>query len=172
MVVIAIIIILAAIAIPNYLKMTERAKRSRVASDFAAIGLALEAYKTDWGYYPKTAVVELGRQGAVVTVSAAEDQLIGTAAAVTTVGENLADGSGVTSTGEKSPIEYLKASTLLNFVNPFYPGTDGYYYAGTLLTGANWKLSAQFNATDRLFKTDVQPALQQEAGLANAITVP
>jgi type II secretion system protein G len=52
MVVIAIIIILAAIAIPNYLKMTERAKKSRVAADFGALALALESYKTDWGTYP------------------------------------------------------------------------------------------------------------------------
>src|SRR5450756_1790676 len=52
MVVIAIIIILAAIAIPNYLSMTARAKRSRVASDFAAIATALETYKTDWNQYP------------------------------------------------------------------------------------------------------------------------
>ena len=48
MVVIAIIIILAAIAIPNYLSMTARAKRSRVASDFAALATAFETYRTDW----------------------------------------------------------------------------------------------------------------------------
>jgi type II secretory pathway pseudopilin PulG len=44
MIVIAIIIILAAIAIPNYLRMTDRARRSRVAGDFASIATALEAY--------------------------------------------------------------------------------------------------------------------------------
>jgi prepilin-type N-terminal cleavage/methylation domain-containing protein len=168
MVVIAIIIILAAIAIPNYLKMTERAKRSRVASDFAAVAIALEAYRTDWGYYPKTTVVEFGKQGATIADSAMEEQLIGTATA-DTAGQNRSDGSGVTSTGEKSPIEYLKASTLRNFVNPFYPGTDGYYYASTT-TGTNWKLAAKFNDTDIIFTTDVQPALQQVTGTASSIT--
>ncbi|MCX6085314.1 MAG: prepilin-type N-terminal cleavage/methylation domain-containing protein, partial [Caldiserica bacterium] len=42
MVVIAIIIILAAIAIPNYLSMTASAKKSRLASDFATLATVLE----------------------------------------------------------------------------------------------------------------------------------
>lgn len=58
MIVIAIIIILAAIAIPNYLRMTDRARRSRVAGDFTAIATALEAYSVDWGHYPIDAVAE------------------------------------------------------------------------------------------------------------------
>jgi len=52
MIVIAIIIILAAIAIPNYLRMTERAKISAIESDMKAIGTALETYNTDWTQYP------------------------------------------------------------------------------------------------------------------------
>ena len=59
MVVIAIIIILAAIAIPNYLTMTARAKKSRVASDFAAIATALETYRTDWNTYPVKAAASI-----------------------------------------------------------------------------------------------------------------
>ena len=54
MIVIAIIIILAAIAIPNYLRMTERAKVSAIESDMKAIATALEAYNTDWTTYPNT----------------------------------------------------------------------------------------------------------------------
>jgi len=52
MIVIAIIIILAAIAIPNYLRMTERAKVSAIESDMKAIATALETYNTDWTQYP------------------------------------------------------------------------------------------------------------------------
>jgi type II secretory pathway pseudopilin PulG len=52
MIVIAIIIILAAIAIPNYLRMTERAKVSAIESDMKAIATALEAFNTDWTQYP------------------------------------------------------------------------------------------------------------------------
>ncbi|MEM3423748.1 MAG: prepilin-type N-terminal cleavage/methylation domain-containing protein, partial [Nitrososphaeria archaeon] len=52
MIVIAIIIILAAIAIPNYARMQDRAKISAVQSDMKSISTALEAYFTDWGQYP------------------------------------------------------------------------------------------------------------------------
>jgi type II secretion system protein G len=52
MVVIAIIIILAAVAIPNYLDITRRAQATRATSDLAVIGTALECYKTDVGGYP------------------------------------------------------------------------------------------------------------------------
>lgn len=54
MIVIAIIIILAAVAIPNYLKMTSRAKTAAIQSDLKALATALETYKTDWGHYPGT----------------------------------------------------------------------------------------------------------------------
>ena len=52
MIVIAIIIILAAIAIPNYLRMTDRAKKSAIESDLKSLATALETFKTDWGEYP------------------------------------------------------------------------------------------------------------------------
>lgn len=54
MVVIAIIIILAAIAIPNYINMTHRAQASKATSDAAVIATALEVYRTDYGTYPAT----------------------------------------------------------------------------------------------------------------------
>lgn len=52
MVVIAIIIILAAIAIPNYIGITQRAQATRARSDIAVIETALECYKTDVAGYP------------------------------------------------------------------------------------------------------------------------
>jgi len=52
MVVIAIIIILAAIAIPNYINMTKRAQQSKATSDAAVIATALEVYHTDYNEYP------------------------------------------------------------------------------------------------------------------------
>ena len=54
MIVIAIIIILAAIAIPNYLRMTERAKKAALESDLKSLATALETFHTDWGQYPAT----------------------------------------------------------------------------------------------------------------------
>ena len=52
LIVVAIIAILAAIAVPNFLEAQTRAKVSRVKADFRAIATALEAYRTDYQSYP------------------------------------------------------------------------------------------------------------------------
>ncbi len=51
LIVVAIIGILAAIAVPNFLNAQIRAKVSRVQGDFKAIATALEMYKMDSGRY-------------------------------------------------------------------------------------------------------------------------
>jgi prepilin-type N-terminal cleavage/methylation domain-containing protein len=94
MIVIAIIIILAAIAIPNYLRMTERAKVSAIESDLKAIATALEAYNTDWTKYP-----------AVNSWDDLKNELTGNGTL------NSASGN-TTVTGEKSPISYIKTEAL------------------------------------------------------------
>jgi type IV pilus assembly protein PilA len=91
MIVIAIIIILAAIAIPNYLRMTERAKVSAIESDLKAIGTALETFNTDWAQYPGEgwevckAELTAGERGSGATINV----------------------SGTTVTGESAPITYI-----------------------------------------------------------------
>ena len=52
LIVVAIIAILAAIAIPNFLQAQTRAKVSRVLSDLRTVTLALEAYRLDTNAYP------------------------------------------------------------------------------------------------------------------------
>lgn len=52
LIVIAIIGILAAIAIPNFLEAQTRAKVSRVKSDFNAMSVGIELYRVDSGRYP------------------------------------------------------------------------------------------------------------------------
>lgn len=52
LIVVAIIGILAAIAIPNFLQAQTRAKVSRVHSDMRTIQLAMEVYRTDHPAYP------------------------------------------------------------------------------------------------------------------------
>jgi len=52
LIVVAIIAILAAIAVPNFLEAQTRAKVSRVKADFRSIGTALEAYRVDANTYP------------------------------------------------------------------------------------------------------------------------
>jgi type II secretion system protein G len=138
MVVIAIIIILAAIAIPNYLSMTARAKKSRVASDFAAIATALETYKTDWGSYPtasgpitlNTSTPYGALTGNVVTPADTHNFPTGTA----------------TVNGDTPPIQYLTPTILDSMKNP-YTNINDYQY--TLAATGVWTLSAGTGGTPK-----------------------
>lgn len=52
LIVVAIIAILAAIAVPNFLEAQVRSKVSRVKSDMRSVGVAIEAYRIDQNRYP------------------------------------------------------------------------------------------------------------------------
>jgi type II secretion system protein G len=54
LIVVAIIAILAAIAVPNFLEAQTRSKVSRCAADMRSIRTALEAYRVDNNKYPET----------------------------------------------------------------------------------------------------------------------
>ena len=97
MIVIAIIIILAAIAIPNYLRMTERAKVSAIESDLKAIGTALETYNTDWTTYPTG------------NWDACKAELTAGTGATSNVSPNK------TVTGESAPIVYITPQAIAAF---------------------------------------------------------
>jgi len=163
MIVIAIIIILAAIAIPNYLRMTDRARRSRVAGDFTAVATALEAYSVDWGHYPLNATDGTAEQFGRDHVDSRIYHEI--------VGDNNADAlnktGNTTLTGEDGGIEYIKAGTVAAMYNPFIPTsiTDGnldYHYL-TNTEGDTWLLYVVRNATGPvyLFRTDTITDLQE-----------
>lgn len=67
LIVVAIIAILAAIAVPNFLEAQTRAKISRCAADMRSIRTGLETYKIDSDKYPETdfgAGVTVGMSGA------------------------------------------------------------------------------------------------------------
>lgn len=51
LIVVLIIAILAAIAVPNFLEFQTRAKVTRVKSDHRTLATGLEAYMVDWGSY-------------------------------------------------------------------------------------------------------------------------
>ncbi len=53
LIVVAIIAILAAIAIPNFLEAQVRSKVSRVKADMRSLATGLEAYNVDYNAYPK-----------------------------------------------------------------------------------------------------------------------
>lgn len=52
LIVVAIIAILAAVAVPNFLEAQTRSKVSRAEADLRTLATALEAYATDWNAYP------------------------------------------------------------------------------------------------------------------------
>jgi len=149
MVVIAIIIILAAIAIPNYLSMTKRAKRSRVASDFAALATALETYRTDWNAYPIQSEA-LAIAGATTPEGNAYKELIG-------AGTGTVNNGAATAAGETGPIVYMTANILKSMVNPYSNATGNEYMYSSDTTGATWKLTAATldDAKPTLERTDL-----------------
>jgi type II secretion system protein G len=53
LIVIAIILILIAIALPNFLEAQTRAKVTKVQGEMRSMGTAIEAYFTDYNHYPK-----------------------------------------------------------------------------------------------------------------------
>ena len=53
LIVVAIIAILAAIAVPNFLEAQVRAKVSRVKADERSLTNAIEMYRVDWNIYPQ-----------------------------------------------------------------------------------------------------------------------
>ncbi len=52
LIVVAIIAILAAIAVPNFLEAQTRSKVSRTKADMRSLATGLEAYAVDWNNYP------------------------------------------------------------------------------------------------------------------------
>jgi prepilin-type N-terminal cleavage/methylation domain-containing protein len=167
MVVIAIIIILAAIAIPNYLKMTERAKRSRLAADFATLATVLETFKTDWGIYPVA--------GSGEDVSSSSTNVYGELTGVTHSGTGAVNIANATNAvGEKNGasapfIEYVKAGTLTSMKNPFdtlKPVT----YLSTSDGKSGWVIFAEIGTGKFLYRTSAMSAVADST--TSSISVP
>jgi prepilin-type N-terminal cleavage/methylation domain-containing protein len=147
MVVIAIIIILAAIAIPNYLTMTQRAKKSRIASDMATLATGLETFKTDWGKYP---IASTTYEAVDVSTTVVYTELSGNGTGTPVY--NKADATnavGEKNGGAKPFIEYIKAGTMNSMTDPLNAGpgsattfNDGHIYYKSDATGDTWKLGA------------------------------
>ena len=152
MVVIAIIIILAAIAIPNYLTMTARAKKSRVQSDMATLATALETFKTDWGKYPflaTNAYEAINSNTKNVYAELAGTDITGT------VHATLNTLSKTNAVGETNPaagpcIEYIKAGTLTSMVNPFSATAGDEIQYGSK-DGTKWILYVDTKSTTNAF---------------------
>jgi prepilin-type N-terminal cleavage/methylation domain-containing protein len=164
MIVIAIIIILAAIAIPNYLRMTDRARRARIAGDFTSLATSLEAYSVDWGAYPNIAFTP-AISGTFILKPAIdtliEEELAGMTGALWNI------TTKYTLTGEKGGIDYMKAGTLQSMYDPYDPA-KGYYYLSSA-TGKHWLLYTQISTTNYLFRSDMSTDLTESKTVLTAI---
>ena len=169
MVVIAIIIILAAIAIPNYLQMTARAKKSRLASDFATVATVLETFRTDWSTYPVLA----SPAAEELTTSSTNiyKEMIGPGAAGSGAGGLLNNASDTNAVGEKGPIEYLKEGTLTSIVNPFKTTTKIFYHSD----GSKWVLYTNISTSataDFLYRRDSMSTVSDAGTTTPTLTAP
>ena len=163
MIVVAIIIILAAVAIPNYLNMTTRAKKSRVASDFNTLATAINLYENDWGFYPLSSMyydylytylkpgfrpVYGGIGGASCYVNGDENDFF--SAELTGSGAYINTPDRKTLTGENGGIVYIKPETLASMVNPFDREMPYQYYVSYTGGSEQWELGAYYTANDGL----------------------
>jgi type IV pilus assembly protein PilA len=152
MVVIAIIIILAAIAIPNYLKMTERAKRSRLSADMATLATVLETFKTDWGIYP---IASSGQD--VSADTNVHRELAGTGAGTSNI------STATNAVGELGPITYIKTGTLTSMKNPFNTTTWPITYRSSDTGTTGWAIWAQIDTAKYLYRTSSTSTLTESA---------
>jgi len=58
LIVVAIIGIIAAIAIPNLLNAINRGRQKRSMADMRSVGTALESYSVDFNFYPRVAITD------------------------------------------------------------------------------------------------------------------
>jgi len=131
---IGIIIILAAIGIPSYLKMMDKARRSVVVAEFTNLATVLGTFQTDWGHYPLPAAAPQ-----VITASST-----GVFAELTTEGSGTAltnVAGAITVHGDAAPIVYIGAAALSSMTNPFVRSLAGPQYTYESDTaGGHWLL--------------------------------
>jgi prepilin-type N-terminal cleavage/methylation domain-containing protein len=161
LIVVAIIAILAAIAVPNFLEAQTRAKATRARADHRTISTAMESYYVDHNRYPA--------QGEVTTGT--YPYMTDTTKVFGGDGPDHAPNNKAIAFQLSTPIAYLSSTTAV-FADPFFrafrtPGTNVvndtrfYNYSGDYWQGRIYQASSdgsvtQFEATSK--------ALQQAAG--------
>ena len=146
MFVVAIIVILAAVIIPNFTGITDRSKTARVSEDFSNFATALELYRADWGHFPQSTEKVSVKDGEKVFFK----ELTGTG--------SLNREGNTTITGFPGGIQYVKPETLKNLVSPYNP-QDSYYYK-TDSQGHAWILFVKDSNGNHVYRTDSTSSLQ------------
>ena len=144
MIVIAIIIILAAIAIPSYLHFVDRAKKAKAAANMGNIAQYLATFDTDWSKFPAPSSAEAIKGGSVIY-----NELTGNSSATINKSGN------TTVTGENAPITYIDGAKLIQLgQNPWVP--TGYIYYETK-DGTHWAMYVKMGTASTakyLYRTD------------------
>jgi len=152
MFVVAIIVILAAVIIPNFTDITDRSKTARVSEDFSNLATALELYRGDWGKFP----VDETTGATAVKVNDEKEvffkELTGQGTKNATTNKTI--------TGFQGGIEYVKEATLKNLVSPYNP-SDTYYYK-TATDGHAWVLYVKDAKGKYVWRSDSTSALQTQ----------
>jgi len=151
MFVVAIIVILAAVIIPNFTGITDRSKTARVSEDFSNFATALELYRADWGTFPTATKA--------ISVTATNENFY---KELTGQGPTNATGNK-TITGFEGGIQYVKPATLQNLVSPYNP-SDTYYYQ-TDADGHAWVLYVKYvkDGNEKyVWRSDSTSALQTQ----------
>ena len=148
MFVVAIIVILAAVIIPNFTGITDRSKTARVSEDFSNFATALELYRGDWGTFP------------IATTSVAVNNEKGDFFKELTGQGTTNATTNKTITGFEGGIQYVKPATLKNLVSPYNP-SDTYYYK-TDDKGRAWVLYVIDANEKYVWRSDSTSALQTQ----------
>lgn len=144
-----IIIILSAIAIPNYFHLKYKASEARAYEDFSFIGYLLEIYKIDWGAYP---VVVGGEYFGKNTDGSELKSTLSIELTGSGTGAPYVNIPGKkTLTGHEGSIEYFEASRIISLYNPFNPSQDYHYQSDS--TGSEWVLSLSISNGKVLYRT-------------------
>jgi len=147
MFVVAIIVILAAVIIPNFTGITDRSKTARVSEDFSNFATALELYRADWGKFPvaSATAVKVNDENGVFF-----KELTGQGTTNATTNRTI--------TGFQGGIQYVKPATLKNLVSPYDPN-DTYYYLSDS-AGHAWILFVKDSNGNYVYRTDSTSSLQ------------
>jgi len=152
LVVVSVIAILAAIALPNFLEAQTRAKVARAKADMGAMGTALEMYVVDWNKYPhcNNNIISARRPNNAGVVEADELPIL----------ERVS-----------SPIAYVSNSF---FADPFRPKIrtqdhDAANPQGTphAIENTNVGIAGGYNVHWLIKYGSLDPAPDQESGFAN-----
>jgi type II secretion system protein G len=158
LIVVAIIAILAAIAVPNFLEAQTRAKVSRAKADMRSLATAVESYYVDNNSYPKannngTAVFDASAATAPGGPEASRvlERLTTPVAYITSVFEDpfltkFRSGSVTSATGDYTPVAATNPEA--DFFKYFTPGPTGLQDVGTPTERARWYWLLQSNGPD------------------------